>query len=99
MMDFRTSLPIIAFGILICGGLSGNAIAQTVTTQQVTQESIDGVVDEVKGQRLKVRAADGTTRWFTTSTPLSPSHVGLRVRATATPAGDTHRLSSVVFSN
>lgn len=59
--------------------------------------AIDGLVVEVRGQRLKVRSADGNEAWFTTSAALSSEIVNKRVRGQAKPAGDSQLLDAPKF--
>ncbi|WP_310388334.1 PEP-CTERM sorting domain-containing protein [Roseateles sp.] len=59
--------------------------------------AVDGLVVEVRGQRLKVRGADGHEAWFTTSAPLSSEIVNKRVRGQAKPAGDSQLLDAPKF--
>jgi hypothetical protein len=51
----------------------------------------------VQGQRLKVQAANGSERWYTTSAPLTQQHTGKRVRGESRPVGDTMLIVKPVF--
>lgn len=86
----------IFFGI----GFSGLTTAQTgsLSLAQATQETIEGMVTKIEGQRLEVRLVTGNTRWFTTKAPLQPSYIGIKVKGLAVQAGDTGLLLSPVFS-
>ena len=82
-----------------------SAAKSTTTTTTATaatparQETVSGVVTAVVGQRLQVRLANGSRRWFTTTVPLSPADVGKRINASASAAGDSQVLLQPSFLN
>lgn len=59
--------------------------------------AVDGVVVEVRGQRLKVRGADGNEAWFTTSAPVGSEVLNKRVRGVAKTMGDSQQLDAPKF--
>jgi hypothetical protein len=59
--------------------------------------AVDGLVVEVRGQRLKVRGADGNEAWFTTSVPVGSDVLNKRVRGVAKTMGDSQQLDTPKF--
>lgn len=59
--------------------------------------AVDGLVVEVRGQRLKVRGADGNEAWFTTSAPVGNDVLNKRVRGQAKTMGDSQQLDAPKF--
>ena len=72
-------------------------LAIVVLAQALEQSSVDGVVLEIRGQRLKVRTADGQMRWYTTAAPLGPQLVSKRVQGLIKEVGDTILIERPIF--
>ncbi len=94
--------------IVLAAGICALTFAATVPTALAQNRAAaasgqaviaaEGVVVEVQGQRIKVRAADGRTQWYSVDAPVSQNHVGQKVRGVVDQVGDALRLSSAAFS-
>jgi len=79
---------------LVLAAAAGPAMADpakaipAATAAAALRAPVSGTVVQVQGQRLKVKAADGSERWYTTGTPLTQEHTGKQVRGVSRPVGD-----------
>jgi hypothetical protein len=77
--------------------LAGPALAAEPARTAPQVAPVAGTVVQVQGQRMKIKAANGSERWATTGTPLTPQHVGKRVRGDGRAVGDTVLIAKPVF--
>lgn len=75
------------------------AMGQSRPAAQTDPTTAEGIVMEVQGQRIKVRAADGRMQWYSVDVAVSQHTVGQKVHGRVDQAGDALRLSSTAFSS
>ena len=86
-----------------CAGAQGPVLAAgserpaSVPRAEAAAPVPQGVVEEVVGQRIRVRGADGKSRWFTATQPVPPQVVNKRVKAVTREAGDSVVLDQLSF--
>lgn len=85
--------------VLAWAAMAPLAMGQNQPAAQTGLTTAEGIVMEVQGQRIKVRAADGRTQWYSTDIAVSQNAVGQKVRGRVDQAGDALRLSSTTFSS